>query len=156
MGDRQLIYKTSNTLRNNVTTVANDPTLIVALTSGGIYRCEFFVRWASIAAADFRYALKYSSTLNYAGMYGLVAYGQADNTTTVANQNLHIASTITAGTALDVEGEDGSTAGYVYSRGIICPSGNGTLSFQWAQKAFNPGDTTVYSGSYILLQRLDE
>lgn len=40
--------------------------------------------------------------------------------------------------------------------GVITTTNSGTLQLQWAQNTANVSDTTVHSGSYLMLSRLDE
>jgi hypothetical protein len=136
--------KAANEARTASVTLTNDSTLLVNLTSGTIYHVHAKIFYSiANATMDFKYQWTYSSTTTTLAIHSrnMPAGTAAGTDTETVRIDLAQTTVIVLSTALGT--------GFVEADIVITPSGNGTLSFQWAQNTSDAGACTVLGGSYL-------
>lgn len=136
------VKKTADESRSSTTTLANDSTLLVALSASTRYRVRFDVlAEGANAIADLKVGIAYSGSLTK--VRGHREALRPHDTTPVG---------AVTETALLATGSYTSSIAGVYWLEfdyVIETNTAGTLSFQWAQNTSDPGSVTVLAGSYL-------
>lgn len=138
--------KTSDETVNNSATLQNDDQLALAVEASVVYRLEMMLIVNSGTTPDFKFAWTYPSSLT---MF----------------YSAHIASPAGGGTGSDLNGPYIETTvpalgtlgsdQILRADGIVIVSSTaGTLQLQWAQNTANASNTTVKTGSHLILRRL--
>ncbi|KGQ19941.1 PE-PGRS family protein [Lysobacter dokdonensis DS-58] len=141
------VKKTANTSRTSTTTLADDPHLSFACTSGTTYRVRVFVSYSSVSSTpDFKYNPAFSAAFT--------------NEFTIRRQFLPVGTigtdneAVAVGTGIINSAGVGVTSsaagqGFVHLDLIFTASASGTFSFQWAQNTSDVTAVIVLAGSYL-------
>lgn len=154
IGSTLFVTKGSNTARTSTTTLAADPTLLLAVGTAATYKFSavLYVTSVASAAGDFSLGFSFpaSSTINF-GVQGL--------DTTLASGSQGVLQTLgrTTGTSPTTSVPFGAstTQTTIFVEGtLITTVTSGSLTVLWAQFASNVNATTLLSGSYLQIQRV--
>lgn len=127
------VFKSSDTTRNSTTTLAVDPALQFAITSGQTVCFEAFVMYSAVTAAGINWTFN-SSASTSAGRWGEPSLEGSNRVLGTGYSHVFVGD---------------PTYYNAYLCGFVTASANGTFSLQWAQYTSNAGNTTVHAGSYL-------
>lgn len=138
--------KASNTTRSNTTTATADPDLATALTAG-TYAFELWITDSNGATSPG--GLK--GTIAYSGTFSSTTWGWGMQGSGTATTNVGM---VTIGVAAQqMQSSQGGVAN-MWITGSIVVTGNGTLSFNWAQNSSNATASIVSAGSWMRVTKL--
>lgn len=137
-----VISKITSTARNSTTTPTSDPDLQYPFKSGRLYLFDLWVNSYSGSATP---SLKY--TLNIPTHVSILPWRKE----TCTNGTLSFSRVNSNGTWSNLSDiNPGSALGsYLWVRGQLKPSADGTFAFQWAQNTSNINDVLIDIGSYL-------
>lgn len=138
--------KASNTTRSSTTTAAADPDLQTALTAG-TYAFELWITDSNGATSPggLKGTIAYSGTFS-SNTWGWGMQGSGTGTTNVGMVTIGVA-------AQQMQSSQGGVAN-MWITGSIVVTGNGTLSFNWAQNSSNGTASIVSAGSWMRVTKL--
>lgn len=144
--------KTGSTTRNTTTTLADDPTLALALTgplaSQAAYIIEgvIYFNASSAGAQGIKLGLNYSGTIADQNDATIVSY--VNGTGATSRSAFTSASPLTFATIGTTSRGD-----YVYFTKVMSPQTLGTYTLQWAQNSSNADNLNVHIFSWLRAQR---
>lgn len=148
----QLAYKTAGEVVNNSTSLQNDDHLAVAVSASTIYAVEgVFIYNAANTTGDIK--------LNFTAPSGATlqaVYFGLTTATTGASDSMQFGATA-GGDLVGVSAGFGSyngTLAVLLMGTLIVSTTAGTLQLQWAQNSLSATNTTMLTGSRLLLTRL--
>lgn len=134
---------------NNSTALVNDPTLVVAVDSGGTYEWECTVFYDSSTTADIKFAWV---TPTFSAMRWT---GQALATTAAANEgDIKIATIVTSAASVSFGGIGVATVISIKFEGFITTTAAGNIQLQFAQQNLDATNTTLRNGSNLKVWRV--
>lgn len=141
------IVKSGDTGRTSTTTLAADPHLALAVSASATYLLDGFIDYDGAFGAG---GLKMDFTLP-AG--ATLRWGPLGNVVADTTQKYHSNTVNTGSLPVGTYGTGGSHTAATL-RGYLTVAGTaGTVTLRWAQSASNGTATTVYTGSWIRLER---
>jgi hypothetical protein len=144
----RIITKATDTSRVSTTTVSADPTLAVSLVSGQTYAFRFEIFATGPDAIDY-ILTKPSATFGWYKARHQVVNGSASESLNRAYEG----STWTT-SEQSVSFVSASTPVLIILEGVIKPSADGVLSFDWGPSLSSLGGTIVKTGSYVEFRRI--
>ncbi|MEU6597842.1 hypothetical protein [Streptomyces flaveolus] len=152
IGQERYVLKPSDTVRNNTSTVADDPHLTATVVAGGVYLVRFvlFVTSADIANTDFKSA--WSVPASTTGLK--MCHGPTDTAAgfTSRSQTQGRFSGHGYGTTTNYQADTQAIA--VLEESIVTVGSAGSITFQWAQTVSNAAAVTVLGSSHMFIRRL--
>jgi hypothetical protein len=147
----RLILKTADESVNNSEVLQNDNHLVVALTGGKIYQIETFLKTlASTDSTDIRYTWTYSGTNSYFYRFG-VGSGYTETYPIDGRVCIQSSSVITDEFIM---GMDSAFPGYIRDTILINCTTSGNLQLKWAQYTAAANNSTIYTGSHMLVREV--
>lgn len=146
-GNLTNIVKQTTETKNSDTTLADDAELVQSLEASSSYSVEIFVGFYFDATPDIKIALAFGGTLTSWLANSVIC----ENDSAASFTNVFNDTTLT--TTHTITG--GNTNGFLKISGIIeVGASGGNLSVQWAQNTSDAGNTIVYKGSYLRINKL--
>jgi hypothetical protein len=148
------IVKAASTARASTTTFADDPELSIPVVAGEVCWLEFYLMFASLAAADLKtqWSVPAGTTGNrrVLGPGSAAADANADNIATRLGVHVAAGSTTYSGVR-----DSASNFFQVVETGLLTIGGTaGNVVMQWAQNTSNATATTLAAGSFVRKTRL--
>lgn len=136
-----IVRKTVDENVTNSTTYQDDDELLASVEANAVYACWLKITYASPATADFK------------------IYGSWPTGATAPDWHYtHDGGSGVGNATLGLTGIPGTAAGtkdpFDWHGLLIVGATAGTVQWKWAQFTADVGTTTVYAGSYFVLQRL--
>ena len=144
-----IAVKPADTNRNTTTTLADDPDLVIPVTSGATYDINSFIIYSGSPSGTGD--LKYTFTVpaGSSGRYSPIRQNLAGQYTGWA---------LNLWTDVDSANTNGTGAGQFVSlfvKGILITGGSaGNLTFRWAQNTSSGTNTIVRANSFLQAQRI--
>jgi hypothetical protein len=138
------VKKSADTARPSTTTIAADPDLVVALSSGQTYVIRGFIFAYSGANADIQIAITYGGTASLT-LTNLI-FESPSGTLSGSNQFSLMQETLYPSTTIFFSGTN--TCMFRFNV-VITTTSAATFAFEWAQSTSDLLATTVRKGSYI-------
>jgi hypothetical protein len=149
-----IVVKASTTERASTTTLTLDPELQFSAVANGVYLVEFNLLPGATLAADF--TTEWSVPSGASGFKTVIGPGSSASDGDADNINMRC-GTHQFGTDVTYSGvrNDNGNAVVVYEAGIVTiGSTAGTVGIAWAQEASQATATKLWTGSYMIVQRL--
>jgi len=150
--------KSADTVRNNTTTLTADPHLAVpVITANTRYILSGFLKWAATTVADIKFDLSFPTGATWEANTDTysrdAALGSQEADTRCWNQ-----SDGSPAGSIAIAGGGAGTGQLRYTNildGILnVASTTGTITLRWAQAALEASNVTLYSGSWLELDRI--
>lgn len=149
------VVKPSNTSRNNTTTVADDPDLVLAVAASATYDIRMLVAYdgaSSAGTGDLKWTFTVPSGAS--GTYMALHQNLSGNTAGMWTLNWTDGPNINQTTANTAGTGTGNQFG-IFFNGLLQTAGSaGNLTFRWAQNTSGATSTRVFAQSYIAAQRV--
>ena len=140
-----VVYKTATTSRASTTTLADDPHLVVALTSGTwMFECYTPIWATTSGAGGLKTFFAYSGTTTSSSWAAGGLLGGAVTASLPKTVNVDSFINISIDTATGLPG-----ANWLKSSGFITTTTSGNLSLQWAQNGSNVNAANIGQGAWI-------
>lgn len=140
-----MVKTTADLSRNTTATLADDSTLIAALSASTAYHVRIKVFFSSAnATMDFKFALNYTGTTT--AVTCRRSFAAAGATAGTDNENTLMSNALPGSTSATATT---SGIGWVEIDLVIITGTAGTLSFQWAQNTSDAGALIRLRGSYL-------
>lgn len=147
----RLILKSADETVNNSGVYQNDNQLVVALTGGKIYQVELFVRGiAAHAENDIKFKWVYSGTAAYNYRFAM-GNGYSETYPIDGKVCLNSMSALSDDSIVQL---DTTFYSNIQEKVLISCTTSGNLQLMWAQYGVSANNTTVSSGSHMLVREV--
>lgn len=139
------IYKSSNEIVNNSSTLQDDNHLFYALAANKSYAFRLFFAYNSDATRDLK--------IGFTVPTGCTGWAHSSCANAAGTLSIYHGP-LSAFVGLSYQGQTSDSAGYIEGT-IVNGSTAGTFHFQWAQNTAGSVNSTVFAGSYLIIEPLN-